>query len=131
MLSRLFLVIGRRARCSRRPSAGSCCAFTSWRGVFAVLAVYGLLLLAVGAFARCRETLPPERRQQQRRRAARCAATGGCSRDRAYVGLVLVAGLTMAGAVQLRVRLVVRLPGASSAWTSSSSGCSSAPARSG
>jgi DHA1 family bicyclomycin/chloramphenicol resistance-like MFS transporter len=73
---------------------GEILRFTSWRGVFALLAVYGVLLLLVGGFA-LRETLPPERRQHDgiagtRRTYARLF------RDRSFVGLVIVAGLTMA-----------------------------------
>ncbi|MGZ4506683.1 MAG: multidrug effflux MFS transporter [Blastococcus sp.] len=94
MLSRLFLVIG-AAPVLAPTIGGEILRFTSWRGVFVVLAVYGGLLLVVGWFG-VRETLPPERRQ-------RTGVAGTLHtyrvllRDRAYVGLVLVAGLTMAG----------------------------------
>jgi DHA1 family bicyclomycin/chloramphenicol resistance-like MFS transporter len=94
MLSRLFLVIG-AAPVLAPTIGGEVLRFTTWRGVFVILALYGLLLLAVGVFA-VKETLPPNRR-----------STTGVSgtlrsyralfRDRAYVGLVVVAGLTMAG----------------------------------
>ena len=57
----------------------------------------------------------------RRRCAAPCAPTARLLRDRTFVGLVLVAGLAMAGAVRLRLR-VSSSPGASSGWTSSSSG---------
>jgi DHA1 family bicyclomycin/chloramphenicol resistance-like MFS transporter len=94
MLSRLFLVIG-AAPVLAPTIGGEVLRFTSWRGVFVILAVYGLLLLAVGFFL-VRETLPPERRST--------SGVAGTLRgyrslfgDRAYVGLVLVAGLTMAG----------------------------------
>jgi DHA1 family bicyclomycin/chloramphenicol resistance-like MFS transporter len=94
MLSRLFLVIG-AAPVLAPTIGGEVLRFTSWRGVFVILAVYGLLLLAVGLFL-LRETLPPERRSS--------SGVAGTLRgyrslfgDRAYVGLVLVAGLTMAG----------------------------------
>ena len=93
MLSRLFLVMG-VAPVLAPTIGGELLRFTSWRGVFAVLAVYGVLVLALGAFG-LRETLPPERR-----RPGGVAATmrtyGGLFRDRTYVGLILVAGLTMA-----------------------------------
>ncbi len=66
----------------------------SWRGVFAVLAGLGLLLLAAGWFG-LRETLPPARR-----------TTGGLPstlhgfavllRDRLFVGSALAAGLASA-----------------------------------
>jgi DHA1 family bicyclomycin/chloramphenicol resistance-like MFS transporter len=93
MLSRLFLVMG-VAPVLAPTLGGEVLRFTSWRGVFAVLAVYGLLVLALGLFS-LRETLPPERRRSggivdTLRTYARLG------RDRSYVGLVLVAGLTMA-----------------------------------
>jgi DHA1 family bicyclomycin/chloramphenicol resistance-like MFS transporter len=93
MLSRLFLVMG-VAPVLAPTLGGEVLRFTSWRGVFAVLAVYGLLVLALGLFS-LRETLPPERR-----RSGGIADTlrtyARLGRDRSYVGLVLVAGLTMA-----------------------------------
>jgi DHA1 family bicyclomycin/chloramphenicol resistance-like MFS transporter len=94
MLSRLFLVIG-AAPVLAPTFGGEILRFTSWRGVFLVLALYGLALLAVGFFA-LQETLPPERR-----RSSGIAGTlrgyRELFRDRTYVGLVLVGGLTMAG----------------------------------
>ncbi|GAB3195135.1 multidrug effflux MFS transporter [Geodermatophilus arenarius] len=94
MLSRLFLVLG-AAPVLAPTVGGEVLRVTSWRGVFLLLAVYGLALLAVGWFA-VRETLPAERR-----RSSGVAGTlrgyRELLRDRAYVGLVLVAGLTMAG----------------------------------
>jgi DHA1 family bicyclomycin/chloramphenicol resistance-like MFS transporter len=93
MLSRLFLVMG-IAPVLAPTIGGEVLRFTSWRGVFALLAAYGLVLLAGGALT-LRETLPPGRR-----RSGGIAGTartyGMLLRDRAYVGLVLVAGLTMA-----------------------------------
>ena len=94
MLSRLFLVIG-AAPVLAPTIGGEVLRFTSWRGVFLVLAVYGLALLAVGFFL-IRETLPPERRTSDGV-AGTLRGYGRLFRDRAYVGLVLVAGLTMAG----------------------------------
>jgi DHA1 family bicyclomycin/chloramphenicol resistance-like MFS transporter len=74
---------------------GELLRITSWRGVFVFLAVYGVLVLIAGALA-LRESLPPEHR-----RATGIAPTlrtyGGLLHDRVFVGLVLVAGLTMAG----------------------------------
>jgi DHA1 family bicyclomycin/chloramphenicol resistance-like MFS transporter len=94
MLSRLFLVIG-AAPVLAPTIGGEVLRFTSWRGVFVILAVYGVMLLAVGLFV-LPETLPPDRR-----RSSGAAGTLRSYRslfgDRAYVGLVLVAGLTMAG----------------------------------
>jgi DHA1 family bicyclomycin/chloramphenicol resistance-like MFS transporter len=94
MLSRLFLVIG-AAPVLAPTIGGEVLRFTSWRGVFVILAVYGLLLLAVGTFL-LRETLPPERRSSSGV-AGTLRGYRSLFRDRAYVGLVLVAGLTMAG----------------------------------
>ncbi|MCZ2823217.1 MULTISPECIES: multidrug effflux MFS transporter [unclassified Modestobacter] len=94
MLSRLFLVLG-AAPVLAPTIGGEVLRFTSWRGVFLILALYGVALLAIGFFL-IRETLPPERRSTE--------GVGGTLRgyrslfgDRTYVGLVLVAGLTMAG----------------------------------
>jgi DHA1 family bicyclomycin/chloramphenicol resistance-like MFS transporter len=93
MLSRLLLVMG-VAPVLAPTIGGELLRFTSWRGVFAVLAVYGVLVLALGAFG-LRETLPPERRRRGGV-AATMRTYGGLFRDRTYVGLILVAGLTMA-----------------------------------
>jgi DHA1 family bicyclomycin/chloramphenicol resistance-like MFS transporter len=94
MLSRLFLVLG-AAPVLAPTIGGELLRFTSWRGIFAFLAVYGVVIIVVGARA-LPETLPPERR--------RSSGVGGTLRgyrallrDRPYVGLVVVAGLTMAG----------------------------------
>jgi len=94
MLSRLFLVLG-AAPVLAPTLGGELLRVTSWRGIFAVLTVYGLLLLAVGAGA-LRETLPPSRRSG-RGVAGTLRTYRGLLRDRTFVGLVLVAGLTMAG----------------------------------
>ncbi|MCW2675030.1 MAG: Drug resistance transporter, Bcr/CflA subfamily [Modestobacter sp.] len=94
MLSRLFLVIG-AAPVLAPTLGGEVLRFTSWRGVFVVLAVYGLLLLAVGT-ATLRETLPPERRRSSGVRGT-LRSYRELLRDRTFVGLVMVAGLTMAG----------------------------------
>jgi DHA1 family bicyclomycin/chloramphenicol resistance-like MFS transporter len=93
MLSRLFLVMG-IAPVLAPTIGGEVLRFTSWRGVFAVLAGYGLLLLAVGA-SRLPETLPPERRRSGGVRGT-VRTYRMLLRDRAYLGLVLVAGLSMA-----------------------------------
>jgi MFS transporter, DHA1 family, multidrug resistance protein len=74
---------------------GELLRITSWRGIFALLAVYGVLMIVVGA-RMLPETLPPERRQNSGVRGT-LAGYRGLFGDRAYVGLVLVAGLTMAG----------------------------------
>jgi DHA1 family bicyclomycin/chloramphenicol resistance-like MFS transporter len=93
MLSRLFLVMG-VAPVLAPTVGGELLRFTSWRGVFAFLAAYGVVLLAVGTWG-VRETLPPERRRRGGI-AATAAVYRSLLRDRTYVGLVLVAALTMA-----------------------------------
>jgi DHA1 family bicyclomycin/chloramphenicol resistance-like MFS transporter len=93
MLSRLFLVMG-VAPVLAPTIGGELLRFTSWRGVFAVLALYGVAVLALGTFA-LRETLPPERRRHGGV-GGTLRTYGGLFRDRTYVGLILVAGLTMA-----------------------------------
>ncbi|MFR9775435.1 multidrug effflux MFS transporter [Micromonospora sp. MS34] len=93
LFSRLMLVMG--AAPILAPTLGSgLLRWSDWRGVFAALAVFGVLLATVAAFGLA-ETLPAERRRN-----------GGVAtilrdyrtllRDRTYVGLVLVAGLAMA-----------------------------------
>jgi DHA1 family bicyclomycin/chloramphenicol resistance-like MFS transporter len=93
MLSRLFLVMG-AAPVLAPTIGGEVLRFTTWRGLFVVLAVYGLLLLAGGWFA-LRETLPADRRSSGGV-AATMRTYRFLFRDRTYVGLVFVAGLTMA-----------------------------------
>lgn len=94
MLSRLFLVMG-AAPVLAPTIGGEVLRVTSWRGVFGLLALYGVALIVMGAFA-LRETLPPERRRSIHL-GATLGTYRGLLRDRSYVGLVLVAGLTMAG----------------------------------
>ncbi len=94
LFSRLMLVMG-AAPVLAPTLGGAVLRWTQWRGVFVVLAGFGVALTLVAVFG-LRETLPPERRH-----------TGGASgtlrmygtllRDRTFVGLVLVAGLAMAG----------------------------------
>ncbi|MFC5379461.1 Bcr/CflA family efflux MFS transporter [Aquipuribacter nitratireducens] len=93
MLSRLFLVMG-AAPVLAPTIGGELLRFTSWRGVFVALAVYGVALLVLGSMA-LQETLPPERRRSSRPLATLRTYRGLLS-DRSYVGLVLVAGLSMA-----------------------------------
>lgn len=92
LLSRLLLVMGSAPILA--PTLGSeVLRWTQWRGVFLVLAGFGVLLIVVAAFGLV-ETLPPERR-----RTARVGATvryyRTLLRDRTFMGLVLVAGLAM------------------------------------
>jgi DHA1 family bicyclomycin/chloramphenicol resistance-like MFS transporter len=94
MLSRLFLVLG-AAPVLAPTIGGELLRFTNWRGIFALLAAYGVVMIVVG-FRTLPETLPPERRQSSGVRGT-LRGYRALFRDRAYVGLVLVAGLTMAG----------------------------------
>lgn len=93
LFSRLMLVMG-AAPIVAPTVGGELLRWTQWPGVFVALALFGVLLVAVAAVG-LTETLPP-----QRRRSAQLGATvrayGGLLRDRAFVGLVLVAGLAMA-----------------------------------
>ena len=93
LLSRIFLILG-AAPVLAPTIGGEILRFTSWRGVFLLLAVYGVVLLVVGWFA-LPETLPPARRVRSGV-VGTLATYRGLFGDRAYVGLVLVAGLTMA-----------------------------------
>jgi MFS transporter, DHA1 family, multidrug resistance protein len=77
------------------PIAGAqLLAVTSWRGIFLVLAAFGLVLLVLVA-AGLRETLPPERR-----RSGGLVATWrvfrGLAADRDFAGYVLACGFAMA-----------------------------------
>jgi MFS transporter, DHA1 family, multidrug resistance protein len=92
LLSRLILVMG--AAPVLAPTLGAwVLAFTSWRGVFGVLALYALLLLPVAARV-LPETLPPQRRVTSGV-VGTLRTYRGLLRDRTFVGLVLVAGLAM------------------------------------
>ena len=92
MMSRLLLVMG--AAPVLAPTLGSqVLRWTEWRGVFVSLAVIGALLLVVTAFL-LPETLPPARRLTGGLRGS-LTAYAALLRDRTFVGLALVAGLTM------------------------------------
>ena len=93
LFSRLMLVLG-VAPVLAPTIGGEVLRFTSWRGVFAVLAVLGLLLVALAARA-VPETLPAARRRPLGLRST-LRTYGGLLRDRTFLGLVLVAGLAMA-----------------------------------
>lgn len=92
MLSRLMLVMG--AAPILAPSIGAAVLLNgSWRGVFAVLAALGVVLMIIAIFA-LKETLPPERR--------RTGAIGdvlatyrSLLADRQFVVLALIAALGM------------------------------------
>lgn len=94
MLSRLILVMG-AAPVIAPTLGGELLRFTSWRGVFAALAIYGLVLIPI-AYRLLPETLPPTRRRPARVRATLHTYRELLS-DRTFVGLILVAGLAMAG----------------------------------
>ena len=90
LLSHLTLVIGVAPILA--PSLGGLLLqLTGWRGIFAALALVAVVLFVV-ALRGMDETLPVHRR-----RPARIGATlrtyAGLLRDRAFVGLVLLAGL--------------------------------------
>ncbi|WP_410820345.1 multidrug effflux MFS transporter [Micromonospora sp. 050-3] len=93
IFSRLMLVMGLAPILA--PTLGSgLLSWTDWRGVFAALAVLGALLIVVAAL-RLPETLPVTRRRHGGVRAT-LRDYRGLVNDRAFVGLVLVAGLAMA-----------------------------------
>lgn len=94
LLSRLFLVIG-VAPVLAPTLGGELLRFTSWRGLFVVLAVVGTASLVAVALT-LPETLAPEHRHPLRLRRT-AVDYGRLFRDRAFVGLVLVAGLVIAG----------------------------------
>ena len=93
LFSRLMLVLG-VAPVLAPTIGGEALRFTSWRGVFAVRAVLGLLLVVMAARS-VPETLPAERRQPLGLRST-LRTYRGLLRDRTFLGLVLVAGLAMA-----------------------------------
>ncbi|GAB3186596.1 multidrug effflux MFS transporter [Nesterenkonia suensis] len=93
LLSRLMLVMG-AAPVLAPTLGGLMLALVSWRGVFVMLAVFGVAILVIAAVL-LPETLP----EQRRRRGGPLGTLRDCRRllrDRPYVGLILVAGLAMA-----------------------------------
>jgi MFS transporter, DHA1 family, multidrug resistance protein len=93
LLSRLMLVMG-AAPILAPTLGGIVLGWTSWRGVFVVLTLFGVAILTVTALA-LPETLPAEHR-----RSGGVAGTirdyGRLFTDRVYLGLIVVAGLAMA-----------------------------------
>jgi len=93
LLSRLMLILG-AAPVLAPTLGGQVLRHTDWRGVFVVLAAAGLAVMGIAARS-LEETLPPHRR-----RSGRVVGTlrtyRSLFRDRAFVGLILVAGLAMA-----------------------------------
>jgi DHA1 family bicyclomycin/chloramphenicol resistance-like MFS transporter len=79
------------------PQIGSwILAFTSWRGVFVVLAAFGAILLAT-AWWRVPETLPPDARSEGGVLPALAAMAVVC-RDRVFLGYALACALGMGAA---------------------------------
>ncbi|WP_436532331.1 multidrug effflux MFS transporter [Actinoplanes sp. HUAS TT8] len=93
LFSRLMLVVG-VAPILAPTIGGLVLNWTSWRGVFVVLTIAGVAIMAASALV-LPETLPPARR-----RNGGVLGTirdyGRLFTDRVYVGLILVAGLAMA-----------------------------------
>jgi DHA1 family bicyclomycin/chloramphenicol resistance-like MFS transporter len=93
LFSRLMLVMG-VAPILAPTLGGVLLEWANWRGIFVALAVFGVLLVVVGAIA-LPETLPVVRRRRGGV-AGTLRSYGDLLRDRSFVGLVLVAGLAMA-----------------------------------
>jgi MFS transporter, DHA1 family, multidrug resistance protein len=93
LLSRLMLVVG-VAPILAPTIGGLVLTWTSWRGVFVVLALIGVAIMTASALI-LPETLPTDRR-----RSGGVLGTvrdyGRLFTDRTYLGLILVAGLAMA-----------------------------------
>jgi DHA1 family bicyclomycin/chloramphenicol resistance-like MFS transporter len=93
LFSRLMLVMG--AAPVLAPTLGSAMLrWTSWRGIFVLLAVLGTALVVVGVLA-LPETLPVYRRRPLSPVGV-VRDYGALLRDRTFVGLVVVAGLAIA-----------------------------------
>jgi DHA1 family bicyclomycin/chloramphenicol resistance-like MFS transporter len=93
LLSRLMLVMG-AAPILAPTLGGIVLGWTSWRGVFVVLALFGIAIITVAALW-LPETLP----RAQRRNGGMLGTVRDYGRllsDRPFVGLILVAGLGMA-----------------------------------
>jgi DHA1 family bicyclomycin/chloramphenicol resistance-like MFS transporter len=93
VMSRLMLVLG-AAPVLAPTVGGELLRLTDWRGVFGALAVLALLLFVLAATL-LPETLPPSRRRRGGV-VSTAVAYAALLRDRRYVGLVLVAGTSMA-----------------------------------
>jgi MFS transporter, DHA1 family, multidrug resistance protein len=90
LFSSLMLVTG-LAPILAPLAGGQVLALSSWRGIFAVLAVLSALLAALVALG-LRETLPPERRSRDGLRRT-LGTMRGLLRDRWFVGHALAGGL--------------------------------------
>ena len=93
LFSRLMLVVG-VAPILAPTIGGLVLNWTSWRGVFVVLTVIGVAIMAVSALV-LPETLPATRRRHGGALGT-VRDYGRLFTDRVYVGLILVAGLAMA-----------------------------------
>jgi DHA1 family bicyclomycin/chloramphenicol resistance-like MFS transporter len=93
LFSRLMLVVG-VAPILAPTIGGLVLAWTSWRGVFVVLTLIGVALMAATAVV-LPETLPAGLRRNGGVRGT-LRDYGRLLSDRVYVGLILVAGLAMA-----------------------------------
>ena len=93
MLSRLMLVMG-LAPVLAPTLGGFVLQLTSWRGVFVILAVAGVLMVTLASLA-LRETLPRDRRRPLALGPI-LRTYGTLLRDRTFVGLVLISGLMFA-----------------------------------
>ncbi len=93
ILSRLMLVIG-VSPILAPTIGGALLNWTSWRGVFVALTLIGIMIMA-GTALILPETLPRERRRNGGLRGT-VRDYGRLFTDRAYVGLILVAGLSLA-----------------------------------
>lgn len=94
MLSRLALVTGVAPVIA--PLIGSALLLVMpWRGIFVVLAAYGLVML-VGAALLIRETLPPARRAERGSKTVlqRYRSVFG---DRVFIGAIIVAAMAFSG----------------------------------
>jgi MFS transporter, DHA1 family, multidrug resistance protein len=91
-MSRLMLVIG-LAPIVAPTIGGAVLTWTTWRGIFAVLAVTAVVLTGVAVLG-VRETLPPERRRPANLRAT-LATYRSLFRDRSFMAIVFIGGLMM------------------------------------
>ena len=92
LMSRLMLVIG-LAPILAPSIGGAILSWTSWRGIFGVLAVTATVLTAV-ALLGVRETLPAERRRPANLRAS-LATYRSLVADRSFLALTLIGGLML------------------------------------
>lgn len=94
MLSRLALVSGVAPVLA--PLVGSALLLVMpWRGVFAVLAAYGAVML-VSALVFIPETLPPARRHERGATTVRQRYRSVLS-DRVFIGVLIIGGMTFSG----------------------------------